>query len=341
MWELTLWTDVRLLVGFITKQLSNAHGNMSTADLELITPRADNKRLRELTKVKDQLLVSKNQEIAYKDAIILQNNGQPQQYTMSPQLAGLRSNWQRENNNSSSSISQTAESPLNKDEILDRVFLYVGGGEHLYVAAVNRRWRGRYLQHCVQNGTTKYIKKLVTRHRSVLVTASRLQLVLNCGLAVKEWPMDESTYPNAICIHSTEPQQVFALLRMQGVPLVSNLCTRAAMNAKLPLLQWLRKSSCPWSEITVLYAAARGGSVAMLEWLLTVTSKWTSSVKQQMLNHAGWNGKLDAVQWLRARGAIGLRSLLGSTQLLVLALLFISAGACQQCSGLQQVAQGG
>jgi hypothetical protein len=31
------------------------------------------------------------------------------------------------------------------DELLDRVFGYVGGGEHLFVAGVNRNWRGRYM----------------------------------------------------------------------------------------------------------------------------------------------------------------------------------------------------
>jgi hypothetical protein len=35
-------------------------------------------------------------------------------------------------------------SPLDKDDVLDIVLSFVGRGEHLYVAGVNRRWRGKY-----------------------------------------------------------------------------------------------------------------------------------------------------------------------------------------------------
>jgi hypothetical protein len=274
---------------------------MSAAELELINLRAENKRLREVTKVKNQLLTSKNQVIACKDAIIEQIEEESQQYT-SPQPAKLGSGRQRQNS-SIFSTETTSKSPLDKDEMLDQIFLHVGGGEHLYIAAVSRRWRGRYLQHCVQNSTTKYTKKLVTRHRSVIVTESRLQLALNCGLTVKDWPMHKLTYPDAICQHSIEPQQVITLLRIQGVPWDAMLCNNAALHAKLPLLQWLRSSACPWVELNVLCNAGRGGSVAMLEWLLTVTSKWKASTKLLMIDYAGWNDRLDAVQWLKAQGA--------------------------------------
>jgi hypothetical protein len=43
-------------------------------------------------------------------------------------------------NSSNSSVELAL--PLDKDDILDHVFSYVGGGDHLYVAGVNRSWRG-------------------------------------------------------------------------------------------------------------------------------------------------------------------------------------------------------
>jgi hypothetical protein len=44
--------------------------------------------------------------------------------------------------NSSSSSFQVA-SPLDRSDILNHVFCYVGGGDHLYIGGVNRQWRGR------------------------------------------------------------------------------------------------------------------------------------------------------------------------------------------------------
>jgi hypothetical protein len=93
------------------------------------------------------------------------------------------------------------------------------------------------------------------------------------------------------------------LLRLHDVPWDMMLCSYAAFHSKLALLQWLRKNSCPWTEYSVLYNAGRSGSVATLEWLATVTPAWTDAHKQQMLNRAGWNDRLAAVQWLRERGA--------------------------------------
>jgi hypothetical protein len=90
-------------------------------------------------KVKNQLLISKNQVIACKDALMVQAGGELQQYRRSSHPAESGSSWQPQNSSSSSFEGAT---PLDKDEMLDQVLLYVGGGEHIFVAGVNRRWRG-------------------------------------------------------------------------------------------------------------------------------------------------------------------------------------------------------
>jgi hypothetical protein len=70
-------------------------------------------------------------------------------------------------------------SPLGKDEVIDAVFGFVGGGEHLYITGVSKRWRDRYLEHCVKNFTCYYRDgKFVTRSRSFLVSENRPQLAL-------------------------------------------------------------------------------------------------------------------------------------------------------------------
>jgi hypothetical protein len=102
------------------------------------------------------------------------------------------------------------------------------------------------------------------------MSASRLQLALSSRISVKDWNMKSDA--EMMCKLSTEPEQVMTVLRLHGVPWDELLCSYAAVTANLSLLQWLRSSSCPWVEYGVLCNAGRGGSVAVLEWLLAVTT---------------------------------------------------------------------
>ncbi len=51
-------------------------------------------------------------------------------------------------------------------------------------------------------------------------------------------------------------------------PWREDVCTRAAMNGHLSLLQWLRNQNppCPWNEYACHFAAA-GGHLSVLKWL--------------------------------------------------------------------------
>jgi hypothetical protein len=191
---------------------------MSTAE-QLTAIRADIKRLKELTQVQDQLLASKDAHLASKDQVIACKSDlivyaaeELQQYKSGQRVhsgaavtapgdrAAGACNGVREQQHSSS-----PEEPLEKDDILDHIFGFVGGGDHLYTAGVSRRWRGRYLRHCVLNCTHKREKKHVTRHRSVVMTADRLKLALSSGLSVAGWAMSTPAYAELIGKHSTEP----------------------------------------------------------------------------------------------------------------------------------------
>jgi hypothetical protein len=69
---------------------------------------------------------------------------------------------------------------LEEDGVLDHIFSFVGAGEHLYAAGVCRQWRCRYMQFCTSSSGPVQ----TTLKRSALVTESRLQLALSCGLTV-------------------------------------------------------------------------------------------------------------------------------------------------------------
>jgi hypothetical protein len=289
--------------------------------------RAENARLQELISIKDQLLTSREHLLASKDQLLISKDAQlamkdellaaKDQLLLTSKGASARTaeglqqyedlaqhsdeSAKRQRLLSSTSSFETA-SPLDKDEVLDQVFSYVGGGDHLFVAGVSSRWRRRYLQYCALNSTSKQDEVFATRHRSALVRERTLRVALTSGLSVKGWTMDKESCTELIC-HSSEPEKVMTLLRVHGVPWDWRLCRRAAERGSLRFLQWLRSTSCPWKEAAVLHNACKSGNVAMLQWLLTATAPWTDTVKQEMLQRAAWYDRLAAVQWLKAHGA--------------------------------------
>jgi hypothetical protein len=223
---------------------------MSSAEYELAALRAVAGRLTALMIVKDQLLASKDanlaskdQVIACKDAVLVHIAQELQQYRPGRHLlssitaiapdkreAVRLDVWQQQHDSSLEEVAQ----PLDKNGVLDNALDFGGGGAHLYVSGVSRRWAGRYLRHCALHSASSYDKKFVTRHRSVLTTDSRLQLALDSGLAVSDWTMSKLSDADVICMQSAEPEQVLTLLRLHGMPWDAMLCHCAALHAKLP-----------------------------------------------------------------------------------------------------------
>jgi hypothetical protein len=243
---------------------------------------------------KDELLASRSAELQHCHQLLLGRT------TRSELDAAAADSSKRQRLHSSTD----AESPLERDDLLDDVFSYVGGGDHLYTGGVCRRWRGLYLSHCINSTSNELDKKFVTRNRSALMTESRLQLALSSGLSIEGWRFATWQSADLICKHSLEPERVVALLRVHGMTWCIELCNSAAYFNKLALLQWLHSHSCPWEADSVLHHASVYGSVAMLEWLFTVTAPWTSDDLHDMFQGAGCYSNIPAAQWLRAHGAV-------------------------------------
>jgi hypothetical protein len=275
------------------------------------------------------VIASKAEVIPCKESLLLRSAEELQQYKESaasrkPTAAGsdmqhaVQPRSKRQRVRSSSAVA----SPLNKNEVIDQVFSFVGGGDHLYVGGVSRRWRGRYMQYCAKNTSCAYDKKFCTRQRSVLMTARRLLLAISSGLAVADWIFSRWSQAELVCKFSLEPQQVITVLRLHGVPWSTALCDVAAEHNKLSLLQWLHASSCLWADFSLLMRASRGGSVALLKWLLTVTAPWLADYMKCMLERAGWGDHLAAAKWLRTQDVdwpsrfVGVYSYAGSDDLI-------------------------
>jgi hypothetical protein len=80
-------------------------------------------------------------------------------------------------------MSSTRATKKNIDSVLE----YVGIGDYIYSGAVNRRWRGRYIELCYNSTEQDNPNKLFTLFRSVLaiMTEARLQLALASKLELE------------------------------------------------------------------------------------------------------------------------------------------------------------
>jgi hypothetical protein len=86
----------------------------------------------------------------------------------------------------------------------------------------------------------------------------------------------------------------------------TDVCMAAAFTGQLDTLQWLREHGCPCEHRRVCTAAAHGGSVEVMAYMLQqqqLDAAAHTALLTEMLNFAGINGKLAAAQWLHAQGA--------------------------------------
>eukprot|EP00953_Heterococcus_sp_UTEX-ZZ885_P029642 15720-Heterococcus_DN1.PRE.1 len=141
----------------------------------------------------------------------------------------------------------SVRSPLDKDEILDEVFSYVGVGDYYFVAGVSRRWRGRYIKLCYNKAAGDQTDKLRTTYSSAFVTAARLQLAFRNGVEVEKLH-DYDLLADNIARYSSDPIGALIVAKTYDMRYPDDLARAAAFNGRLQLLQWLHEHRCPWSD---------------------------------------------------------------------------------------------
>eukprot|EP00953_Heterococcus_sp_UTEX-ZZ885_P027944 14934-Heterococcus_DN1.PRE.1 len=195
---------------------------------------------------------------------------------------------------------RSVASPLDKNEILDTVFSYVGIGDYFYAAGVSRKWRGRYIKLCY-NKSRKQENKLCTRYCSATVTAARLQLALDNNLTIPA--LEGSRWAYYGMAHSAEPIKMLTVARLRGITWNPNWCRVAAARYNLELLQWLHGNGCPWSIDDVAEVAVCSDSVDVLKWLHSAEPEWSHELKQRLLFTACICEHISIASWLREQQA--------------------------------------
>jgi hypothetical protein len=189
-------------------------------------------------------------------------------------------------------------SPLDKDELLDAVFSYVGAGDYFYAAGVCRRWKGRYIKLCYNKVAADKADKLCTTVRSTCVSAARLQLAFDSGLQVDKLH-NCAQLASDIAKYSIDPIEALIVAKTYDMRYPAGLTSEAAFYGRLQSLQWLHERRCTWEEGSILICAAGSGLIDMLTWLQTVTAPWSEATQCQMLLCASMHDRLDAVKWMR------------------------------------------
>ena len=77
----------------------------------------------------------------------------------------------------------------------------------------------------------------------------------------------------------------------------NRVCSWAAQEGYLALLQWARANGCPWKEDTC-ERAAEGGHLELLKWARANRCPWNT----RTCAFAARGGHLDILQWARADG---------------------------------------
>jgi hypothetical protein len=201
---------------------------------------------------------------------------------------------------------------LDKDEVLDEVFSFVGRQEWLYAGGVCRRWRGRYLSMCYKAVASKYTQKrkqkhcCLTSHSSTFTTAARFALALESGLTLPVDSQGASRFFYNLPMLSQEPIGVLTLARVRGAAWHENMCSGAAYYGEFELLKWLHTSGCPWDPHLVATNAIRGQQrqhEPMLPWLLGIIEEWSQEDKNKLLFETGTVNDVKSLKLMLIEGA--------------------------------------
>jgi hypothetical protein len=222
-----------------------------------------------------------------------------------------------------------AHSPLNSVGILQQIFEYAGAGQYLYLGAVSKAFRESYNAtpeikvESIDTGELITVGRCTTRLAAVFQSPSRLQLAHACGLQLNTTAKSSAAL-HCIAGETADEHTLLEAIRL-GLPKSVDVSSGAAGAPNLEKLKWMvNELHYPISEQTT-EAAARCGSVAVLEWLkqqgvepTLCTAEVAAEenqlpVLQYLFEHAtgflfdeslcrvaAENGRLAILQWLRS-----------------------------------------
>lgn len=137
------------------------------------------------------------------------------------------------------------------EENLCDILLFVGKGNHRYVAGVNRRFQSCYKQ---------LFEDTTTKRSQVVASIPRVQLALQ----------EDPHLAALLCDHAAANGNLIVLrwARENGYEWTDQTCSKAAEKGHLQVIQWAHAHGCPWGEAASV--ALANGKFEILEWAASV-----------------------------------------------------------------------
>jgi hypothetical protein len=282
---------------------STAMDTMDASSAELLQQSLNSitDKLEKLSNETAQQLAQMSRAITAWHGIPVSQAAYVTQTPVTDDVAGVVATAQVQHRHQRARISADQTPVLGRNEVLDTVFGFVGAGDYYYVAGVCRNWRGRYMQLCRQATQDKNIRFNTSRKRTV-VTAARLQLALDNGLAIDKLAHDESGLARVIAAKSLDAIAVLTLARVYGVQWSTHLTKYAAEHEQYELLHWLLKCGCPFKKCEIDECAFRA-DLEHLKQLYEIFGPWSANLLKSLWCCAAASNKLDTIKWLREQGA--------------------------------------
>jgi hypothetical protein len=188
----------------------------------------------------------------------------------------------------------SSQPPLEKDATLQCIFTLVGRQSYIYLAQVNRKWRGSYISFCGN--------KRVTHWKAAITSAQRLMMGFCLGLSLK---MCNKTwvFSTAVMQRSTDPVRVLQMCKAKGMLWDLNVTDAVAAYGHLEYLQQMIALDCPLRILRLAASCTRrpfSVAVPMLQWLQSKYDWAAARDKQHVLREAGLWGSIETMAWLRA-----------------------------------------
>eukprot|EP00953_Heterococcus_sp_UTEX-ZZ885_P018774 10486-Heterococcus_DN1.PRE.1 len=224
-----------------------------------------------------------------------------------------------------------SNSPLHNAGILQQILAYAGAGQYLFIGPVSRAFRESYNAtpdikvESVDTGEQITVGRCTTRLAAVFQSATRVQLAHACGLQL------HTTAKSSTALHyiagETADEPTLLEANRLGLPKSIDVSSGAAGAPNLAKLKWMVTEQHYPISVHTTEAAARCGSVAVLEWLhqqgvkhnqataevaaesdqlavLQYLWKCSGSIMfdDSVSRAAAENGRLAVLQWLRSTG---------------------------------------
>ena len=266
------------------------------------------KLTQDVNKLNNQLLQQKEQTIAVKDRTIAAREQTIKQLTAGTSVKRHLSSLTHAHKRACTALMNSQGiALLDRDELLIRVFAFIGLKDWFYSAGISRRFRGLYFSFC-KRAVTQQAPIYQTDWRNAVVSVPRLELALASGLSTAVFQLPASAFGAHIIACSAEPILVLTACKARDLPWTAELALAAAQNLhrKTPLmLQWIIESGCPWVSFDVMRAVVLSRicctyKLAMLQWLWSKKPELLNEHKRLLLQGAAIENDLDCVKWLKA-----------------------------------------